>query len=112
MLFRTQLRPLVKDTLVAIMVRPEDINISPWNGDGRLANGQIPGTVAGYTFLGRTIRLEVQLRNGNLVTVAIPKHRALKDCLDPGTAVALAMHSCQVFPVAGWQGSREEVQAL
>ena len=87
---------LANGTKVEIMVRPEDISIYPRNG-GPLANGQIPGTVASQTFLGRTVRLEVQLNNGRLVTVAVPKREAFTNGLEPGTPVTMTLDSCQVF---------------
>ena len=74
------------------------ISVHPLNGTPQPENGQIPGTVAGYAFLGRTVRLEVQLRNGNLVTVAVRKHDALANSLEPGTQVGLTMGTCQIFP--------------
>ena len=92
---------LIRGTPLEIMVRPEDITIHSRNGTGELENGQIPSTVASYNFLGRTVRLDVQMGNGSLVTVAVPKHQALAISLEPGTPVALTMDSCQVFPVNG-----------
>jgi len=101
--FTTQLggsaRTLTNETLVDIMVRPEDITVLPRNGYQQLQNGQIPGTVASYTFLGRTVRLEVQLNEGRLVTVAVPKNEALANRLEPGTPVALTMDPCQLLPL-------------
>jgi len=44
--------------------------------------------------IGRTVRLEVQLRNGKLITVALPKHDALAKNLSPGKLVTLAIGSC------------------
>ena len=59
--------PLIRETQVEVMVRPEDISMRPLNGDGPLGNGQIPGKVASYTFLGRTVLVsEVQLRERKL----------------------------------------------
>ena len=102
--FPTELRGscgrLIKGTQVEIMVRPEDISIYRRNG-GLMVNGEIPGTVARYTFLGRTVRLEVQLNNGRLVTVAVPKREALANSLELGTPVALTLDSCQVFALNG-----------
>ena len=92
---------LIEGARLEVMVRPEDISIYPRNWGQPLENGQIPGTVASYTFLGRTVRLEVELKNGRLVTVAVPKHEALSSGLEPGSSVALTMGSCQVFQQNG-----------
>ena len=92
---------LIEGTRVEVMVRPEDISINPMSDGRRPENGHIPGTVASYTFLGRTVRMEVRLRDDTLVTVAVPKHHAFSNGLEPGTSVALTMESCQVFPLNG-----------
>ena len=93
--------PLIRETQVEVMVRPEDISVRPLNEAGPLGNGQVPGKVTSYTFLGRTVRLEVQLRTGRLVTVAVPKQKVLTNTFEPGTPVVLTMGSCQVFPANG-----------
>lgn len=81
-----------------VMVRPEDIKVHP-HDDGRPAqSGRIPGTIVGLAFLGRTVRLEVRLKNDRVVTVALPKNESLAKNLSPGRSVTLAMDSCQVFP--------------
>ena len=90
---------LMKNTRFEIMIRPEDISILPLDTEQPLEEGQIPGTISSYVFLGRTIRLEVQLRDGRLVTVALPKRQALANDLRPGKSVALSVGSCQVFPL-------------
>ena len=79
----------------------------PLNGDGPLGNGQIPGKIASYTFLGRTVRLEIQLRNGSLVTVAVPKQKVRTNTFELGTPVVLTMDSCRVFPANGHVQSRD-----
>lgn len=89
---------LIKGNHLNIMVRPEDISISPWDNGRPLEEGTIVGTIVGDAFLGRTVRLEVQLRNGTLITVALPKHEAIAKHLDPGRSVALALSSCHIFP--------------
>jgi thiamine transport system ATP-binding protein len=92
---------LIEGTKVEIMVRPEDISIRPGGADSWADNGHIPGTIASHTFLGRTVRLEVRLKDERLVTVAVPKQQAVSNRLDPGRLVALSMESCQVFPLNG-----------
>ena len=94
-------RRLINGTQAEIMVRPEDIAIHPRNGVRPLENGHILGTVASYAFLGRTVRLEVRLGNGRLVTVAVPKHQAMQHSLGPGIPVSLVMDSRKVFALDG-----------
>ena len=89
---------LIKDAAFEIMVRPEDIAVYPWNNGHPPASGTILGTVVNYVFLGRTVRLEVQLKNGSLVTVALPKQEALANNLSLGRHVAMTIGSFQVFP--------------
>ena len=103
--FATELGPgcgrVIKGTQLQIMVRPEDFGIHPVNGRRETGNGHIPGRVAGSTFLGRTVRLEVELRGGRSVTVAVPRHEALMSGLSTGMEVTLTVEACQVFPRNG-----------
>ena len=87
------------NTRFEVMVRPEDISIYPWRGQQSVEEGRIRGTIVSYAFLGRTVRMDVQLRSGKLVTVALPKHEALANDFQPGELVSLAVGSCQVFPL-------------
>ena len=93
-----RLSRLFRNTAFEIMVRPEDIAIFPWDNGQPLEEGKILGTIVSYVFLGRTVRLEVQLKNGRLVTVALPKHEALANNLIIGRSVVIAIGSFQVFP--------------
>ena len=90
---------IIKNREVEILVRPEDISVYPWDNGRPLEEGKIPGTVVSYVFLGRTVRLEVQLKNGKLITVALPKQEAITHDLSPGRSVVLAIGSFQVFPL-------------
>ena len=92
------IKRLIKNTAFEVLVRPEDISINPWDNGRPLEEGKILGTIVSYVFLGRTVRLEVQLTNGKLITVALPKHEALANDLSPGRSVVLAIGSFQVFP--------------
>ena len=87
------------NTRSEIMVRPEDISIFPWEGQQLVEERQIPGTIVSYAFLGRTVRIEVQLKSGKLVTVALPKHEAPANDFQPGKEVTLAVGSRQVSPL-------------
>ena len=91
----------IRGTRLEVMVRPEDISISPWDDGRDQRNGHILGTIVNNVFLGRTVRLDVQLRNGKLVTVALPKSQALTGALNLGCPVGLTIGSFQVFPVYG-----------
>ncbi len=90
---------LIKGTPLEVIIRPEDISIDPWDGEQVLEGGRIAGTILDYAFLGRTVRLEVQLRKGKLITVALPKRDALAKNLSPGKLVTLTIGSCQAFPI-------------
>jgi sulfate transport system ATP-binding protein len=90
---------LMRGTHLNIMVRPEDISIYPWDNGPPLEESKILGTIVGDAFLGRTVRLDVQLRNGELITVALPKHEAFARGLEPGRSVTLALGSCRIFPL-------------
>jgi ABC-type Fe3+/spermidine/putrescine transport system ATPase subunit len=90
---------LMQNAEFEILVRPEDMSIQPWDNHQSLEAGKILGTIVSYAFLGRTIRLEIQLKNGKLVTVAIPKHQALLNDLHPGRSVILSIGSFQIFPL-------------
>ena len=92
------LRRMFKNTAFEVLVRPEDISLHPWPNGHPVEEGGILGTIVGYVFLGRTIRLEVQLRKGDVVTIAMPKHQALHHDLAPGKEVSIRFGACQVFP--------------
>ena len=89
---------IIRGARLEVIARPEDISIDPWASEEPLGEGKIAGTILDYAFLGRTVRLEVQLKNGSLITVALPKRDALAKNLSPGKLVTLTMGSCQVFP--------------
>lgn len=83
-----------------IMIRPEDIAIHSWNNGRPLPDRHVLGTIVNSAFLGHTVRFEVRLKkNGDLVTVSLPKHEAFASDLNPGREVSLALGDCQVFPV-------------
>jgi ABC-type Fe3+/spermidine/putrescine transport system ATPase subunit len=105
---------LMKDTRFEIMARPEDISISPWERKQPLGDGQIPGTIVDYAFLRRTVRLEVEVRTGRVLTIDLPKHDAVVNDLKPGTSVALAVGPCQEFPVysRSLNGSRNTARGV
>ena len=92
--------PLIPNTEFEIMVRPEDFAVLPWDDQQPLEAGNIAGTIVSHAFLGRTVRQEVQLKNGRPVTVALPKHQALVNDLHPGRPVVLSIGSFHVFPSA------------
>ena len=87
-----------KDMQVNVMVRPEDIAVNPRDTALGPDEGKIVGTIVGFVFLGRTVRLEVQLKNGRIVTVALPKNETLSKNLSRGRSVTLTLDSCRVFP--------------
>ncbi len=90
---------IIKGTRLEVIARPEDISIDPWDSQEPLGERKLAGTIVDYAFLGRTVRLEVQLGNKSLITVALPKRDALAKNLSPGKLVTLAMGPCQVFPL-------------
>ena len=100
--FRTKLdgnsSRLINERQFEIMVRPEDISIYPQNNNHPLEEGKLLGTIVSSAFLGRTIRFEVRLKSGKLITVALPKNEALTNNLDSGREVTIAFGRYQVFP--------------
>lgn len=60
---------LMKGTQLAVIVRPEDIAIDSQPCESAPEAGKIAGTIISYAFLGRTVRLEVQLGNGKVVNI-------------------------------------------
>ena len=89
---------LLDTTRLVVMVRPEDISVSPWPNGNPPEKDQMLGTIVGQVFLGRTVRLDVRLEGGSVVTVALPKHEAFAGGLTPDKTVALGVESSQVFP--------------
>ena len=90
---------IIKGTRLEVLARPEDISIDSWDSKEPLGEYKLAGTILDYAFLGRTVWLEVQLGNGRLITVALPKRDALAKNLSPGKLVTLAMGPCQIFPL-------------
>ena len=78
-----------------------DLDIHPWGEDRPVEEGKVLGAIVSHGFLGRTVRLEVQLRHGQLVTPALPKHQALDNDLTPGRPDAIGIGQSKVFPTAG-----------
>jgi len=90
---------LPKGTRLNVMVRPEDVLVNALAGPS-LPQPQTPtlvGTITDYSFLGRTVRLEITLTNGTLCTVALPKGDALKKKLGLGGLVSLEIAACHAF---------------
>ena len=87
-----------QDTQLDILVRPEDFSKLTWNDHGPEEQGRVPGTIISHGFLGRTVRLEVQLRNGKQVSLALPNIQTRSDSLNAGRPVVLANGSFQAPP--------------
>ena len=90
---------LMDDTPLGVAVRPEDISVFRHPNGRPLEDGKVPGTVVGYTFLGRMVRLELQLASRSMVTVAVPKSETLADDFRPGKSIAISVGPCRLFPV-------------
>lgn len=95
----TTLSRLTDGQQFEIMVRPEDISIRPHDAGELTGANAIPGTIVSAAFLGRTVRLEVDLRGGRRIVVARPKQDTLANGLEPGKAVTVELGPCQIFPV-------------
>ncbi len=80
-----------------VMVRPEDIDVWAWDNGRPPGDDKVVGTIVSNVFLGRTVRLEVQIKDQKRITVALPKSEALDQDLDPGKRVALSFDPSQVF---------------
>ena len=88
---------LPKGTRLNVMVRPEDVRVSALRDPSERQIPTLVGTITDYSFLGRTIRLEVMLTNGTLCTVALPKVDALNEKLALGGLVSLEIAACHAF---------------
>ena len=88
---------LPKGTRLNVMVRPEDVLVNALSDPPEQQRPMLVGTITDYSFLGRTVRLEVALTNGTLCTVALPKGDALKKKLTLGSLVSLEMAACHAF---------------
>ena len=77
-------------TQSGIFVRPEDFSRLGWNDHALEVQGTVPGTIIDRTFLGRTVRLEVQLGNGRQVNLLLPSHQTPLGALKPGQPVIMA----------------------
>ena len=90
---------LPKGTRLNVMVRPEDVlvNALPGPSEPQPPTPTLVGTISDYSFLGRTVRLEITLTNGTLCTVALPKGDALKKKLGLGGLVSLEIAACHAF---------------
>jgi len=84
-----------QDTQLGLLVCPEDFSKLAWNDHDPGDQGRVPGTIISHAFLGRIVRLEVQLRNGKQVSLALPNHQTRADALNSGRPVVLANGSFQ-----------------
>ena len=87
-----------QDTQLGILVCPEDFSKVAWNDHAPEEQGRVPGSLISHVFLGRTVRLEVQLGNGKQVILALPNHQTPAGALNPGRPVMLANGSFQDPP--------------
>ncbi len=92
---------LPKGTRLNVMVRPEDVLVSALPDPPERQIPMLVGTITEYSFLGRTVRLDVTLTNGTLCTVALPKGDALKKNLALGSLVSLEIAACHAFLQGG-----------
>lgn len=88
---------LPKGTRLNVMVRPEDVRVSALREPSELQMPTLTGTITEYSFLGRTVRLEIKLTNGTICTVALPKGDALERKLALGGLVSLEIAACHAF---------------
>ncbi len=79
------------------MVRPEDVVVRALPDPSERRMPTLVGIVTSYSFLGRTVRLEVALTNGTVCTVALPKADALREELAVGSRVSLEIAACHAF---------------
>jgi len=84
-----------QDTQLGILVRPEDFSKLGWIDHATEQQGRVPGTIVSHAFLGRTVRLEVQLGNGKQVNLALSSQQTPAGALSPGRPVVLANGSFQ-----------------
>ncbi|QFZ19141.1 ABC transporter ATP-binding protein [Saccharothrix syringae] len=79
---------------VEVIVRPEDIGISPRGGRD---DGALVGSVVTQSFLGPVTRLSVRLDDGQVLRVDQPSGRAAE--FPPGAAVALDLAAARLMVV-------------
>jgi len=89
---------LVHNGQIEVLGRPRTFSIQPWRKEEQLEEDEPTGTIASNAFLGRTVRLEVQLSNGRPVTVALHKNQAVANNLNPGRSIAISNGSFPVLP--------------
>ncbi len=108
---------LPKGTRLNVMVRPEDVLVSALPDPSGPQTPTLAGTITDYSFLGRTVRLEITLTNGTLCTVALPKGDALKKKLGLRGLVSLEIAACHAFLQGGGanssngSGNQEAIQS-
>ena len=99
-IFQTELEEdhilFTKGTRLDVMVRPEEILVSALP-EPLTEMPTMVGTITEYSFLGRSVRLEVTLTNGTICTVALPNSEALKENLALGSRVSLEITACHAF---------------
>ena len=84
---------------LGIALRPEDFSKLPLNDHvndhAPQEQCRVAGTIISHAFLGHTVRLEVELVNGNQVHLALSNHHTPAGVLNPGRPVVLANGSFQ-----------------
>ncbi len=81
----------------SVRLRPEDV-VCSYNGHGLDGEGQFLGAIVNQVFLGRTVRMEVKLKGGGQVTVALPKRDAMANEFRLGGEVEVSLEAFRVFP--------------
>ncbi len=92
-------RRLLERQQIEVLVRPEDIALRPYSPSDACGNPSMVGTVVDSVFLGRTIRVDVELRDGSRVVVAIPKRAVEVADVAAGMQVSLEIGECRIYPV-------------
>jgi len=93
---------------VEVLGRTRAFSIQSWRKEQQSVEDEITDTIASNVFLGRTVRLEVQLRNARPVTVALPENWAVASNLNPGRFIALANGSFPFLPSVDVAGDAQD----
>lgn len=94
---------------IEVLGRRRAFSIQSLGKEQQSEDDKITGTIASNVFLGRTVRVEVQLRNARpVITVALPENRGVANNLNPGRSIALSNGSFPVLPSVDLAGNAHE----
>ncbi|MDP9410612.1 MAG: ABC transporter ATP-binding protein [Actinomycetota bacterium] len=86
---------------VLVLVRPETVELSGFDGDGPAPDGALEGRIIGHSFLGPVTRLKISSNGDGALTADLPSRTARALALGDRVSARFDGSSAQVLPLNG-----------